>query len=190
MKKRSSNSRYACNYCAILRRRLLNEGARKLKGDLLAVGHNLTDISESFLMNILYKRFKLIGHKFFKNSNKDRISSIYIKKIKPLMYIPEEEIFLYNSIKKLPFYASHCPYSQEDPIIRKQVLQFIQKCKNLIPDIESKLLDGYMMLSSLLSENLTEMKNGLCPECGYPSNKNLKCSYCQIKAGGSDISHL
>ena len=71
IKKKSSNYKYACNYCATIRRRLLNEGARDLGGDVLAMGHNLTDVSETFLMNILYKRLDHIkSHFLFKQENR------------------------------------------------------------------------------------------------------------------------
>ncbi|MGV9173489.1 MAG: hypothetical protein ACOC44_11655 [Promethearchaeia archaeon] len=48
--KSKDNPRYSCHYCAIIRRRLLNDGANELNGDILAMGHNLTDIFS-------YKRF-------------------------------------------------------------------------------------------------------------------------------------
>ena len=55
---------YPCNYCAIIRRRLLNDYAKKFGGTILALGHNLTDFAETFLMNILHKRIKLIGNQY------------------------------------------------------------------------------------------------------------------------------
>jgi len=69
IKRNSSEYRYACNYCALFRRRLLNDKARELGGDVLALGHNLTDIAETFLMNILYKRFYLISNQNMKNNH-------------------------------------------------------------------------------------------------------------------------
>lgn len=182
IQKRSSNDyKYACNYCAIFRRRLLNEGAKELKGDILAVGHNLTDMAETFLMNILFKRFSLIAQKkiFEVNSSKE-INPYYIKKIKPLMKIPEEEIFLYVNIKNLTYYPSHCPYSTQDPILRRKVLNFIQNSKDIIPDIELNLLNGYNELSKKLKKYYIKDEKNYCLNCGYPSNKKL-CQYCNYK---------
>ena len=77
-----SDYQYACNYCATIRRRLLNEGVKELNGDVLAVGHNITDIAETFLMNILYKRFSLIAQKNILETESSRESNqFYIKKI-------------------------------------------------------------------------------------------------------------
>jgi len=64
LKKSTPEYIYACNYCATIRRRLLNEGAKELDADVLAMGHNLTDIAETFLMNILFKRIKIIGNQY------------------------------------------------------------------------------------------------------------------------------
>ncbi len=181
-KKNSNDYEYACNYCAIFRRRLLNDGAKELKGDILAVGHNLTDIAETFLMNILFKRFSLIAQKniFEVNSSKDT-NTYYIKKIKPLMKIPEEEIFLYVNIKNLTYYPSHCPYSKQDPIMRRKVLNFIQNSKNSIPDVELNLLNGYNALSHLLKKYYKIERKNYCQNCGYPCNKII-CQYCSYKS--------
>jgi uncharacterized protein (TIGR00269 family) len=180
IKRNSLKYRYACNYCALLRRRLLNDGARELGGDVLALGHNLTDISETFVMNILFKRFHLIANQYMMKNQDSEINKFFIKKIFPLMRIPEEEIFMYVNIKKLNYYSSHCPYREIDPIIRKRVLDFIQTIKKESPEIEFNLLNGFLELSEIL-HNQGEKKNfNSCENCGYPTvNKNF-CSYCNF----------
>lgn len=180
IKRNSLEYRYACNYCALLRRRLLNDGARELGGDVLALGHNLTDISETFLMNILFKRFHLISNQYIMKNQYSEKNKFYLKKIFPLMRIPEEEIFMYVNIKKLNYYSSHCPYREIDPIIRKRVLDFIQTIKKESPEIEFNLLNGFLELSEIL-HNQGEKKNfNSCENCGYPTvNKNY-CNYCNF----------
>ena len=178
IKKNSLEYRYACNYCALLRRRLLNDGARELGGDVLALGHNLTDISETFLMNILFKRFHLISNQYIMKKQYSEKSKFFIKKIMPLMRIPEEEIFMYVNIKKLNYYASHCPYREIDPIIRKKVLSFIQTIKEESPEIEYNLLNGFLELSEVLHNQEKKKNFNSCENCGYPTvNKNF-CNYC------------
>ncbi|MGQ4874735.1 MAG: TIGR00269 family protein [Promethearchaeia archaeon] len=180
MKKKTSDALYACNYCALLRRRLLNEGAKELNADVLAIGHNLTDIAETFLMNILFKRIELIGNQYLFRK-RDELNKYFVKKITPLMRIPEEEIFLYVNLKKLNYYASHCPYREEDPIIRKRVLEFIQNCKNTSPEIEFNLLNGFLELSEILYKHQTKKKEfNICEVCGYPSFRSKICSFCRF----------
>jgi len=178
LKKNSPDYQYACNYCAAIRRRLLNDVAKELGGTVLAMGHNLTDFAETYLMNILYKRLNIIANQyFFKEENKE-ISQYFIKKITPLIRIPEEEIFLYANIKKFDYYPSHCPYREKDPIIRKRVLNFIQECKKYSPEIEFNLLNGFLELSETLYNQKVKENYNSCQLCGYPCGNGKICTYC------------
>jgi len=178
IKKKSEEYRYACNYCALLRRRLLNDKARDLGGNILALGHNLTDVAETFLMNILFKRFRLISNQYLMKDQSAERSKFFIKKITPLMRIPEEEVFMYVNIKKLNYYASHCPYREIDPIMRKKVLEFIQAIKKDSPEIEYNLLNGFLELSELLYTQEEKKSFNSCINCGYPTGNNTLCNYC------------
>lgn len=180
LKKNLPDYKYACNYCATIRRRLLNDGAKELGGTILAMGHNLTDIAETYLMNILYKRFNLIANQYIFKKESPNIKKFFIKKITPLMRIPEEEIFLYANIKKINYYPSHCSYREKDPIIRKRVLDFIQECKKYSPEIEFNLLNGFLELSSILYTQLEKEGHQTCQSCGYPCGKAQLCIYCRL----------
>ena len=74
---------YACNYCATIRRRLLNDHAKRLGASKLALGHNLTDFAETFLMNILYKRIELIGNQYPKKMTLKLFILIMLKRFSP-----------------------------------------------------------------------------------------------------------
>ncbi|MHA2283321.1 MAG: ATP-binding protein [Promethearchaeota archaeon] len=179
-KKDLPDYKYACNYCATIRRRLLNDEAKKLGGTILAMGHNLTDIAETYLMNILYKRFYLIANQYLFKEESPNINEFFIKKVTPLMRIPEEEIFLYANIKKIQYYPSHCSYREKDPIIRKRVLDFIQECKKSSPEIEFNLLNGFLKLSNILYNQLEKKEYQTCQSCGYPCGKAQLCIYCRF----------
>jgi uncharacterized protein (TIGR00269 family) len=182
-KKRDSDHRYACNYCAIFRRRLLNEEARKLGGDVLAMGHNLTDLAETYIMNILFNRNYLIANQYIFKDRNEEIKDFYLKKISPLMRIPEEEIFKYVQLKDLPFYSSHCPYREDDPIIRRKVLEFLKKIKNQSPEIEFNLFNSFLEISETLYRNYKKKAYNFCIKCGYPiSGKNI-CKFCETLKG-------
>ena len=178
--KNRSDRRYTCNYCATIRRRLLNEGAKELNGSVLAVGHNLTDFTETFLMNVLYNRLHLIGRQYLFKEESEEIRKTYIKKVKPLFQIPEEEIHLYANLKKLKFYPSHCPYREEDPILRKKVLNFVQEMKKISPEIEYNLLNSFNKLSKRLYETSSILQANNCLKCGYPSGLAQICTYCKL----------
>ncbi|MFX0027912.1 MAG: ATP-binding protein [Candidatus Hermodarchaeota archaeon] len=178
IKKKLPDYQYACNYCAIIRRRLLNDEAKKLEGTVLAMGHNLTDIAETFLMNVLYKRFHLIANQYIYKEQDPVLGHFFIKKITPLMRIPEEEIFLYVNLKKFQYYPSHCPYREIDPIMRKKVLEFIQECKKSSAEIEFNLLNGFLELSGILYNHSEKLAYHTCQSCGYPSTNGVYCSFC------------
>jgi len=180
IKKKSENSKYACNYCATIRRRLLNDGAKELGGTVLATGHNLTDIAETYLMNILHKRLNLISNQYIFKKKDLTASKYFIKKIMPLFRIPEEEIFLYVNIKNFNYSPSHCPYRESDPILRKRVLDFIQKCKEFSPEIEFNLLNGFLELSEILHNHYNKQSSNSCQQCGYPCGTTNLCSYCSL----------
>jgi uncharacterized protein (TIGR00269 family) len=183
LKNNTAEHKYACNFCATLRRRLLNETAKELGADVLAMGHNLTDMAETFLMNVLFKRFKLIANQYiFKEENKE-LHKFFVKRITPLMKIPEEEIFLYSNLKKIDYYPSHCPYREKDPILRKRVLEFIQECKKYSPEIEFNLLNGFLEMSEILSNNYKSTSYNTCKECGYPCGNANVCLYCTYLKG-------
>ncbi len=180
IKKKSPEYKYACNYCAIIRRRILNDSAKELGGTVLAMGHNLTDIAETYLMNILHKRLNLISNQYFFKKEKPNLSRFFIKKVMPLIKIPEEEIFLYANIKKFNYYASHCPYREKDPILRKRVLGFIQECKKYSPEIEFNLVNCFLELSKILYDHYERIPCKFCQKCGYPSGISELCSYCNF----------
>ncbi|MFX1530844.1 MAG: TIGR00269 family protein [Promethearchaeota archaeon] len=179
-KKELSDYKFACNYCATIRRRLLNDGAKEFGGTILAMGHNLTDIAETYLMNILYKRFHLIANQYLYRKENSKLNQFFIRKITPLMRIPEEEIFLYANIKKFNYYPSHCPYRERDPILRKRVLNFIHECKKSSPEIEFNLLNGFLELSATLYNHNKKLEYHTCQSCGYPCTNTSVCTFCSF----------
>lgn len=180
LKRGTDTERYTCNYCATIRRRLLNEGAKNCGGTVLALGHNLTDITETFLMNILHKRHQLIANQYLFKKENPETKKHFIKKINPLIKIPEEEIFLYANLKHLKYYPSHCPYREEDPILRKRVLDFILKIKTILPEVEYNLFESFQRISEKLYKNLPSQEYQECQICGYPSGKSQLCTYCNL----------
>ena len=107
------------------------------------------------------------------------MNKFFIKKVTPLMKIPEEEIFLYANLKKLDPYASHCPYREKDPILRKRVLNFIQDCKKYSPEIEFNLLNGFLEMSEILYLQNRVKSYNKCENCGFPCGNAKECLYCK-----------
>ncbi len=175
---------YPCNICATIRRHLLNDEGKKLGGTVLALGHNLDDVSQTFLMNFLRKDFNKISrmNPFLEENNK-----IYMKKIKPLMKIPEKEILLYAQNKELNFVNVPCPYKIKYPILRKRVQSFLNNCEEYSPEIKFNLFKGFVELSDILWEFNKKLRGkkinfNTCKICNQLCGKNREiCLFCEIK---------
>lgn len=179
-KNKLTHDLYACNYCAIVRRRLLNESAKKNGAEILALGHNLTDFAETFLMNILHNRLNLIANQHLIKPSQAEALDYYVKKISPLMKIPEEEILIYAKQVNFDFHDEHCPYRLSDPILRKRVLRFIEKCKLNSPEIEFNLFNAFSAISEVLFDSKEKKSYKNCKFCGYPTFNSTICRYCQL----------
>src|SRR2546422_11230904 len=76
----------SCSICGILRRRAIDFGAKDLGVDVIATGHNLDDVLQTFIINLLSGDINKIGWMYPDTSaNKTR-------KIKPFCEIYENEI--------------------------------------------------------------------------------------------------
>jgi len=177
--KNKGDFRFPCNYCATIKRRLLNDIGKELNGTVLALGHNLTDISETYLMNILYNRLPLIARTNFSRKN-SKLNDAYLDRIFPLMRIPEDEVELYAKLKQFDYYKPVCPNRKNFPILRRKVLEFLQNIKQQSPEIEFNLFKGCLRFTSILSEEYRSKNLNFCVECGYPTSNPLKCEYCKL----------
>ena len=175
---------YPCNICATIRRRLLNDEGKRLGGSVLALGHNLDDVTQTYMMNILRKDFSKISRMSPVTEAKN---GFFLKKIKPLMRIPENEIQFYAQNTKLDFLDKPCPYKVEYPILRKRVQSFLNEFEEYSPEIKFNLFHGFIELSGILSEYNTKLKEttstlNQCKICQMPCGNNRDiCLYCEIK---------
>lgn len=102
--------RNSCTYCGVFRRKALNQGMVKLKGDRLYTGHNADDIAETVLMNMLRgDAFRLVHCTEAQSGGGDG----GIRRCKPFKFTYEKEIVLYAHYKKLEYFSTECTYSKE-----------------------------------------------------------------------------
>ncbi|MEE9594049.1 MAG: TIGR00269 family protein [Candidatus Hydrothermarchaeales archaeon] len=160
----------ACTYCGVLRRRLLNEKARKLGMDKLATGHNLDDEVQAVMMNYLrgdVERLIRLGNPISGDG--------FVGRIKPLSEMPEKEVALYSLLTNLGSSSSECPYSQS---FRSTTRDFINQLEKANPGIKFSVMRGYEKLSPhLKSYSRSELLK--CSNCGEPSSQEV-CNACKI----------
>jgi uncharacterized protein (TIGR00269 family) len=162
----------ACSICGILRRRALDIAAEELKVDVLATAHNLDDILQTFMINVL-------------NGDMDRIrwldpvikprSEFFVRRIRPLMEIYEKEIVMYAFLNNTPFQTVTCPYMNEG--IRSEIRSMVNALEQEHPGIKYSALNSALKISQNLITDERELK--MCKNCNSPSSGDL-CSVCNI----------
>ncbi|MDN5347752.1 MAG: tRNA 2-thiocytidine biosynthesis protein TtcA [Clostridia bacterium] len=94
---------HPCALCSHLRRGALNEVARRLGCNKVALGHHLDDLLETFLLNWLYNgRFSI----FLPVTDLTRTG---LKVIRPLIYLPEATVASLVKAESLPVITNPCP---------------------------------------------------------------------------------
>ncbi len=167
----------SCMICGILKRYLLNKYARELKFDVLVTGHNMDDEAQAFLMNIFRNDFKLLKRQgpvsgTLKNKK-------FVKRVKPLYFIREDEVVRYSKIMKFPVNYGICPCSVE---------AYRRQHGNILDEFEKKhpyVKDNMVKLQETIKENLKKEKKAKiksCKFCGEPASNEV-CKACLIFEG-------
>lgn len=177
-----------CTVCGTVRRRLLNDKALELKADKLAIGHNLDDVSETLLQNVLRNDLD----KIFSNppyGNPIDPEHHFVSRIKPLMEVPETEIMLYCYYKGFSIQATPCPYASGFDILRKKVLDFLNLIEQHSAEIKfnllhfnTNLLEKYAALRQQNNLDKDFNPNPLCGICNAPMGEKREiCYYCELR---------
>ena len=92
-----------CSLCAKMRRGCLNETAKKLGCNKVALGHHFDDAVETYMMSLFYEgRIS----SFMPMTYLDRID---ITLIRPLLYIEEKDVINFVNRESLPVMHNPCP---------------------------------------------------------------------------------
>jgi len=163
-----------CSYCGVLRRGLLNRGARELGADKLAIGHNLDDVAQTTLMNILRNEPDRIA-RFMEPQIKH---PSFITRIRPLLRTPEKEVAIYAMVRGINIDHQECPYAQSAfrQIVRRQ-LNEMEECH---PGTKFKILGSFLSMDKIMKMK-SEKKLTACSSCGEPS-AGKTCRFCEMRA--------
>jgi cytoplasmic tRNA 2-thiolation protein 1 len=99
-----------CAYCGVLRRKALNLAAERLDANVIALGHNLDDVDQTFLLNIVHGDIWHLTH--FNIASPDS-GGRFIRRVRPLCLVPERETAFYAYVKRIEFQTAPCPYASE-----------------------------------------------------------------------------
>ncbi|MCX6747312.1 MAG: TIGR00269 family protein [Candidatus Pacearchaeota archaeon] len=165
-----------CAICGVIKKWIMNKEARNLKVDKIATGHNLDDEAQTFLMNLFKGSLQLSANSGAITKNvKDKK---FITRIKPLFYIPEDEIRKYSKTKKLPVVYEKCPCALDS--YRIQVREFMN---TLTTKEKENIMKNFEDISEKIQKLKPENKLNYCELCGEPS-RNKICKMCQLVKKG------
>ncbi len=161
-----------CSYCGVFRRWILNKAAGELKLDALAIGHNLDDIIQTFLMNMMRNEPLRIA-RFTPNGGIIE-SEAFVSRIRPLFSIPEREVMAYALCNNIDFHNGECPYAAY--ALRNPVREFLNNMEEKYPGVKFRVLNSYLSVlkNMKVPENLTTRT---CITCGGPSSTE-QCKRC------------
>ncbi len=162
-----------CTYCGVLRRNLLNRRARELGVEKIAFGHNLDDMSQSVLMNIVngdVQRLVRLGpHK--------RAQEGLVPRMIPLRLVPESEVKLYANSMEIPYLDMHCP--SRPRAHRLGFLDLINKMEADTPGTRHSILSSYDQMIEPLRAHFPPADLNKCKSCGEPSMGEI-CKACDL----------
>ena len=169
LQKRESEKTSSCSICGTFRRRAIDYAAKDLGADVIATAHNLDDVLQTFLINVLSGDIKKIG---WMNPNSDKP----FKKIKPFCEIYEAEIVFYAFSNDIPFQTEPCPHMNEG--IRTEIREFFNSLENQHSGIKNNLYNSILKISQTLRDSSYKEMN-LCKNCGSECTGKI-CSVCKM----------
>lgn len=159
-----------CSYCGVLRRRALNEAAKKLGVDRLATAHNLDDMAQTALLNITRGDVNRLA---FMGPTGRRLPG-FVMRVKPYCEVPERESALYAYLEGFRFQELPCPHAEE--AMRNDIRVFLNRMEEKRPG--TKFIVYRTALKIIPSLNEREVL-GHCKVCREPTTGEI-CRVCQM----------
>jgi len=167
---RENEKTSSCSICGTLRRRAIDFGAKDLGVDVIATGHNLDDVLQTFVINVTSGDTNKIGWMDpDTSSNKNR-------RIKPFCEIYENEIVFYAFLNEIPFQSEQCPHMNEG--IRTEIREFLNSLEIKHSGIKNNMYKSIMRISALVKDSNYKQRK-ICSKCGSECTGNI-CSVCSM----------
>jgi uncharacterized protein (TIGR00269 family) len=158
-----------CSYCGVLRRRALNEAAKRVGADRLATGHTLDDMAQSAVMNLIrgdLSKMPSLNPGGFSQPG-------FVRRVKPICEVPEAETALYAYLSGLEFQSVECPYAGE--AMRNDARRFLAEMEEKRPG--TMFTAFHTALKVIPTKAASEMR--ACAICGELSAGGV-CRVCQL----------
>ena len=167
---RGNEKTSSCSICGTLRRRAIDHAAKDIGADVIATGHNLDDILQTFVINMLSGDTTKIGW-----MDPDT-STNTLRKIKPFCEIYESEIVFYAFTNNIPFQTEPCPHMNEG--IRTEIREFLNSLEGKHSGIKNNLYQSIIKVSQIV-KNTNHKQKIICIKCGNECTGEI-CSVCNM----------
>lgn len=169
--KQNENDRLSsCSICGTFRRRAMDHAAKQIGASVIATGHNLDDVLQTFVINTLSGDTNKIGWMDPDTSDNS------LRKIKPFCEIYESEIVFYAFTNNLPFQTEPCPHTNEG--IRTEIREFLNKLENSHSGIKNSMYRSVLKISQTMKYANYKEKTR-CTSCGSECTGKI-CSVCKM----------
>ncbi|SFG25697.1 tRNA(Ile)-lysidine synthase TilS/MesJ [Desulfotomaculum arcticum] len=134
------NEKNPCALCANLRRGAINNTARDLGLNKLALGHHLDDAIETFFMSLIFTgQFRTFSPVTFM----DRSG---ITLIRPMIYLTGQTVETFAGRENLPVVKSLCPVNGETK--REEMKSLVSGLSQQYPELRTRFLTAFQTLDS------------------------------------------
>ena len=161
-----------CSYCGVLRRRALNEAAKRVEADRLATAHNLDDMAQTALLNMTRGDLRRLAG--MHPAGNDLAG--FVRRVKPFCEVPERESMLYAYLRGIEFQSLPCPYAEE--AMRTDIRRFLNRMEVKRPGTKFIIYRTALDIIPKISGGTAEI-GGLCRICGEPTRGDV-CRVCQL----------
>jgi len=162
----------SCSICGTFRRRAIDIAAETVGANVVVTAHNLDDVLQTFLINILAGDVERIGWTYPEPVN----YANGLRKIKPFTEIYEHEIAFYALVNEIPFQAEECPYMNEG--IRTEIREFLNKLEKGHAGIKYNAYNTMVKVAKRV-KNSASKEHSKCVFCGRDSTNKI-CSVCSM----------
>ncbi len=160
-----------CSHCGPMRRDVMNRLAEEVEADYMALGINLDDYAQSVLMNVVKGDYE----RLIRMAPHENMREGMVRRILPLIRIPEKEAVLYAILSGIEYDHGWCPYFERAQ--RNSFRETVEKFEDEYPGSRFAILNFSEKLrknSSLHSDG----EIGKCTICGRPSSSEM-CPVCR-----------
>lgn len=174
IRKKRTKGLTPCSYCGVLRRKALNNIAREVGANKLAIGHSLDDETQTILLNIFHgDPMRIARSKPITNV----VHSQLVQRVKPLCLIPEKEIIFYAYLKDIEFQCIDCPYAQT--ALRNDIRNILNQMEYKHSGTLFTIFNSIEKIRPKLEDASEDVKLTNCKLCGDPTVGDI-CRSCEM----------